>query len=345
MQRLCVVTAAALTLLAARPAHAYCLSGNMGGTKCAAFPKTTITYRVSSNLSDAAILGAIDKAFATWQGVTCTGLNFTKGAAFAINTPFDQASDAISIYWVTQNSELPTGMDPKYYAYSFHGFTASGDLSGSSVAFNAFGYKWNATGGAADTFDVQNVLTQYVGLMIGLDYSQQAGAVMYKDLGYALTPDKRTLKQDDINAVSALYPGTCAASPAADSSCASKCTVGPPGPTPDAGLKKDTQAPPTGDGKTTTGDGKTTTGDGKTTIYDGSVIKYDGSTTTGCTSSSQCASGQICSVDHVCVNTTSGGGKSCGCLVAGRPDRAPPALAFLALAGVGLFLLRRRRSR
>jgi hypothetical protein len=347
MQRLCVVTAAALALLAAGPVHAYCLSGNMSGTKCRAFATKAITYRVSSNLTDAGLLAAIDKAFATWQAVTCTGLTFTKGAAFPISTTFNNPGDGISIFWVTQASELPTGMDAKYYAYSFHGFNASGDLTSNSVAFNAIAtaYKWNATGGAADTFDMQNVMTQYVGLAIGLDYAVAAGSAMSKDLGYALTPDHRTLSADDINAVSALYPGTCAKSPAADAACPTKCTVGPPGPTPDGGPRTDAQVVPTGDGKTTTGDGKTTTGDGKTTIYDYSVTKYDGSTGAGCTSSTQCAAGQICSVDHVCVNTTSGGGKSCGCLVAGRPDAALPTLGVLALAAIALLLQRRRSSR
>ena len=51
-----IVVITALALMAARPAHAYCLSGNMGNTKCSAFPKTTISYRVSSNLTDAGLL-------------------------------------------------------------------------------------------------------------------------------------------------------------------------------------------------------------------------------------------------------------------------------------------------
>jgi MYXO-CTERM domain-containing protein len=315
-------------LLAPLPAGAYCLTKYGTATKWAAWPQQRIKYRVSSNLTDAAILGAIDKAFQTWDAVTCSKISFQKAPAFPNNTPFQNAPDHINIFWVTKPSEAPSGMGSNY-AYHFIGWGVTGDLVQTAVAFNAHQYKWSASGTpASDTFDVQNVVTHYVGLLIGLGYSQQAGKVMTKGEVTFGQVTKRTLTQDDINALVALYPsGTCPAPPPPDASCAAT----PPPPT-EAGVPKNdsgTTPPPPGKDSTTpppAGDGPPIgpVSEAGVPITPQTDAAIPGSDSGG-----------------------SGGGEDdgCGCHVGGPARRSPlrPGLLLAALA-LALLLVTRRRA-
>jgi hypothetical protein len=334
MRAIVVVAILAGTALASSQARAYCLYRNNTG-RCEGFATTTIKYRISSNLTDAAIIKAIDDAFATWQAVTCTGLTLQKDTAtFPVTTPMGSNSGYIAVYWVKQASELQSPMTQDDYAFWYHGYNPSGDRASFAMFFNAFKYNWNTTGGSASSpfiFDVQNVLTQFVGLALGLDYSKTAGTVMSNDIAYGQT-SKRTLTQDDINAVSAMYRGTCSTPPGMDVGCVT-CTVGPVGPGGDG---------PKSDGGAT----KQDKGGGSPGSEGGTAKNDGGGGTSGC--NPQCKTDELCVYQnnaYTCVNGGNGDNKGgCGCLVAGRARGSHAALTLLAMAAMALLLLARRRS-
>jgi MYXO-CTERM domain-containing protein len=317
----------ALALWFGRDAGAYCLDKYQGMTDWASWASQPVKYRVSTSLTDALVVAAIDKAFASWSAVNCTKLSFSKEAQFAMaSVPFKTDTGHINIYWATKASEFPTGVDPKNMYYFFRSFNATGQVTGASVAVNAFTYAWNSTGGDGSTFDVQNVMTHLVGKVLGFKDSTVAGAVMYPDVTFGQT-SKRTLTADDIAGLQVLYPDpSCPAppqpgangcstgtTPATDGGVA-PATDGGTKPAPDGGVN-----PPAGDGTSPPqGDSG-----GMPPAQDGSMPTGDSGGGTG------------------------GGGEDdegCSCELGGPAARAPLPLFLVGLVGLVL-LARRRRTR
>ena len=301
------------------PADGYCVNIPQGLTKEVTWKTIPVTYRVSDNLTDAAMLKAIDDAFKTWQDVKCSTMKFTKGAQFKIctdkaNCPsgsvhFDAMSNGyIYIFWFdsTNQASFPTANTSAYY--SFVNYDLPDQIKGGGLAVNAFKYQWNATGGdptAPGTLDVQNEMTTMAGAMIGLTDSTVTTASMYPQMKFGDT-SKRALDQDDIDGISHLYFN------AADTTCTK--------PTP-PGASGCTGSAPVGDGGTTpTGDGGTTpTGDGSAIYTEAGIIYPDG----GGTGSGDDDDG-------------------CGCRFAAAPELPVPAALLVGLV-LGLLVLRRRK--
>jgi len=343
------VTIGALLLMVAiavpSRAGAWCPDKYSPTSKNAAYQTMPVKYRISSNLTDAATIAAIDAAFTTWGSVTCSKLKFAKDAAFPITAPFTTATDGVSIYWVTAAANWPAGVDIKNFAYNYRFFDAQQNLTGAHVAVNATGnYAWNTTGGNATTFDVQNVLTNLIGKVIGLDDSNTPGSVMYNDVTFGQIT-KRTLSTDDQNAIKYTYPagGSCPAAPGPDPTCGT-----PPPPPKDTGTTppKDTGTTPGKETGTTPGK-ETGTTPGKDT---GTTPTSDTGTTPGkdglpgkaCVTSAQCASDEVCVVEGYCKKLGGGDGGGCGCEIGAR---GAPALGLALLALGVVILLRHRRRR
>lgn len=343
MRRVTVVSLwLALASLVPSHAGAWCPDKYPGQTKNAAWATFPVKYRVSSNLTDAATLAAIDAAFKTWGTVQCSKLTFTKDAAFPITTAFTTGTGHISVFWVTAAANWPAGVDIKNFAYNYRFFDAQYNLTGGHIAINATGnYAWNATGGNSSTFDVQNVLTNLIGQVIGLTDSNTAGAVMFDDVGFGQIT-KRTLAVDDQNAIKSIYPAAgCPAAPGPDPTCGTKPPPADSGPP-----KKDGQVTPGKDSSVTPAkDGQVTPGkDGPVTPGKDSYIPpgQDGPAKK-CTSSTQCASDEVCVVEGYCKKSgTGGGGGGCGCEIGAR---GAPALGLALLALGALLIVRARRRR
>jgi hypothetical protein len=322
---------AALVLCLQADAAAYCLNVPSALGKPIAWQTIPVTYHVSDNLTDTAILAAIDAAFTTWGSVQCSTLKFTKGAQFKMCTEsdinkcpagtvhFEHGTPYLYVFWYdsSNSSAFPTASTSAAYNYVWYGMI--GSISAASLAVNAFQYKWDGNGGDQTNlvFDTQSEIMPLIGAVIGLTESKTAGAVMYPGMTYGSTT-KRTLTQDDKDGLVYLYKdASCAAPPAPDPSCG-------------------TVVPPTDGGGTTTGDGGgTTTGDGGgTTTGDG------GGTTTG-------DGGGTTTGDGGGTTTGDGGGgggddDGCGCVIGGHGQLRTGAL--LLLLCLGLVLVARRRS-
>ncbi len=346
-------------LLTGAWASAYCLKKVTGATKkYVAWKSMPVTYRISSNLKDAKIRAAIDKAFTTWGSVKCSKLKFKKGADFTIckdaackvfNNP---SKSTIWVFWFTTTSGLCKSSNPKlpYMSYTYFSHDNAGGFSGVSIGVNGAFYKWGTTG-ASSVLDVQNELTNLIGGGIGLDDSKVAGATMENKIKYGDT-SKRSLHQDDINGLVYLYknPGCPSPPPPGSNGCSKGGTTktdGPVKPPKDGKVTppKDGPVTPPKDGPVTPpkdgGVDSTTTGnEGGTTYPEGGTYADTGGGS-GCTKHSDCASG-VCTIEGKCVKQ--GGGEDddggCSCEVPAAPGPALP-LALL----LGLALLARRRWR
>jgi len=332
------LTLIGLALLALpRGANAYCLDKFPGQSSYAAWASQPVKYRISTSLTDAATLAAIDAAFKTWGSVQCSKLSFTKEAQFSMSAvPFSKDTSHINIYWVTKASELPGGMDSKYYLYHSRIFDTKGQIVSSSIALNAMTFKWSTTGKDASSFDVQNVMTHYIGELIGLAESETKGAVMYPDVTFGQT-SKHTLTGDDVAGLQYLYLAAgCNQPPAPDTSGCSSGTMPPPPPPADGGVApaQDGGAP------ATTLDGGAPLPVGA--AADSGGVAFDlGASGGQCTGSADCPGDEVCTAEGRCVKVGSGASDGGGgCALAPRGPAAPLPLLLLLLLGLTL----RRRS-
>ena len=349
------------------PADAYCVLKGSG--KVLSWKTQPVPYRVSSNLKDAKILAAIDKAFQTWASVKCAKLTVKRGASFPVCTDpackaFSSPKGAIFVYWITSASDLfKNTSSPKmpYVTSSYFQYDTSGGLSGYAIAINAKDYKWNTTGGSSTgsgILDVQNEVTQLAGGGLGLNDSNVAGSTMYNKIAFGDT-SKRTLAKDDINGITYLYRDpSCAAPPAPG---ASGCTSG--GTKTDGGgtVKKDAGTTQKDSGGTTQQDqgGSTWQDQGGSSQADSStkqctkstecpsgyVCTAEGqcvSTTKQCTKSTQCGVDEICSAEGRCVKVGGNGDDGCGCSF-GSAGQGRSAAGGLVLLGLALLIVFRRR--
>jgi hypothetical protein len=314
-----------------------------------------VTYYISKT-ADAKTQAAIDAAFATWQAVPCSTLTFKKGGTFTQCTSknksacakgtvhFEHATNYIYVFWVTAKAGWPydsTGkqLDIKYASYYFTWFGMTQNLTGASIAVNAFSataIPWSTTGEKAK-LDVQNEMTPLIGGVIGLADSSVKGATMYPGMTFGDT-SKQTLAKDDIDGLTYLY-------------LKSGCTKPPP--PSDGGVTTKDGGTTTNDGGTTTKDGGTTPGKDSSTPGSDSSVTTDGGVTPGydygggsqCTSSSQCAADEVCTAEGFCKKIGGGGEEDDGCCRVSHA-RSSTGLPYLCLLGLAVLLgLARRRRR
>jgi hypothetical protein len=347
-RRLALSLAAPILLLsfclAPREAGAYCLEKPSALKSPVYWSPATVTYKISSNLTDTSILTAIDKAFATWASVTCSKLAFTKGSSFSIctdascttPTPFKGTAAAISIFWFTADSDLfkPSSGTTRYFSNLYYGYNPSGTFSTASIAINAKDYTWKTSGHGTTDLDVQSQLMPLIGGVIGLCESTTSPSVMDGKLAYGVDTTKTSLSADDKNGLLALYTTGGSGCPSVPDGA---------GPTFDGGTSKDT-ASSTGHEASAGSDGGSSGDAAVIPKTESGVPMWDMSTTKKCTSSAQCASDEVCTAEGNCVKSSSGD-SGCGCFLGGSAP-APLGLTVLLAAAVllGRVVFRRRRS-
>ena len=253
------VTAAALAPI---EAAGFCLNVPEAVGEPVAWETKSVTYRVSDNLTDPKLLGAIDAAFQTWQSVSCAALELTKGDAFTICTEsdakdcpagtvhLDHQAPHIYVFWYDASNKDAYPGDPAspYVPKTVYGLAPR--IAGATVAINAFAYTWNADGGDAQgkVLDLQNEATTMVGLVIGLADPGDAGSSLYTGPMKYGDVTKRTLTQDDMDGLRYVYLDT------EDPSCTRPAAPGGDGCSGGQAPAGDGQGPGGGDGPATQGD-------------------------------------------------------------------------------------------
>ena len=325
MRRLGIAVAALLTTLVveAAPARSYCLQRFSNVEGDSTWRQQEVPYFISDNLQDQQKIAAIEAAFSTWASVPCSTLRFRMSGTFALSSvPFRDHAHGIHVFWHTDAGAYPA--EPRFISHALVSVEADadgkGEIRGGSIAINAFSQDvvW-ATDGNPNAFDLQGEMTERVGQVIGLETSNATETVMrrYLKLGDV---DKRTLKQDDINAVTYLYGEGCPVQPPAPGP--DGCAPPPPATSsPDAGVGRDSGTVPWTDA--------------------GSINIEEGRCTTG----TQCAPDEVCSFEGYCIKAGGGSDEGCSCSV-----RQPSQLGWISRLGwiflpLGCCLLVRRRVR
>jgi hypothetical protein len=138
---------------------------------------------------------AADRAFATWNQVNKSAINFVRGKD---TTDADYSRSSHIVYLDPDNSSgfFPSGSGTVAITPIIYG-TSDGRIIDVDIIFNGkdFNFALHANG---SQFDLQDVMTHEIGHMIGLDHSPHHGSSMwpYVSPGQWL---HRSLSQDDIS--------------------------------------------------------------------------------------------------------------------------------------------------
>ena len=159
-----------------------------------------VNLTLSADIDDGPCLAAIRAGFASWSEVSCSymawredGRTQATGWGVADNQNIvswreDSWDDSAATLAITSN------------IFDFRGFIDT------DIKYNGYHHTWALIGtGDARGTDVESVTAHEVGHALGLDHSDILGATMWPSTG-PNDPNPRSLSQDDIDGICALYP-------------------------------------------------------------------------------------------------------------------------------------------
>lgn len=141
---------------------------------------------------------AVQRAFAAWSEVSA---HVSYRFAGFVDRGTQQLDGRNLVYWIYD--EWP--YDPTLAAVTFRYYdTRDGHLLDADIAFNGVRYSWSVGGTG---YDIENSAAHEVGHFSGLGHSADAEATMYSRTVAGETK-KRTLAEDDVAGLEAIYGGT-----------------------------------------------------------------------------------------------------------------------------------------
>jgi hypothetical protein len=196
------------------------------------WPALPVPYRVNAAEAPASIAPVavlrVEQGFATWSAPSCSvwAVQDFGGTTTAIDI-----DDGInSIGWI--GSDWPPELGPvdAIIGFTVPTWNMEGILEDADTVFNAVGFCWNETG-AGGCVDTLSIITHEEGHFLGLGHTDVLDATMAAKYPGGTT--MRTLEQDDIDGVCALYPpgGTAVTSSGAGATgcqgCINDAVLGP----------------------------------------------------------------------------------------------------------------------
>lgn len=149
---------------------------------------------------------AVVKSFNEWETPDCTTLRFERGedteeARGSFNS-LDIKSNKNIIVWYYNNWPYePNGVALTTVTYD----DKTGKIYDADIELNGYYYRFDVVEKTPSTYtDIQNTITHEIGHMIGLDHVFEPESVMYPT-AKAGEIKKRSLSQDDIDGVCAIY--------------------------------------------------------------------------------------------------------------------------------------------
>ncbi|TNE48829.1 MAG: matrixin family metalloprotease [Deltaproteobacteria bacterium] len=150
-------------------------------------------------ISQQQMLQVLQASFSKWESPNCSALVFAyKGATGSI---WNQNDSSNVLIW---NSQIPDPNFPTALALTIPTYVnATGAYTDADIIYNA-SYPWSANP-TSQQYDVVGTSTHEIGHLLGLDHTQVASATMFPTASPGVC-SCRTLKQDDIDGVCAIYP-------------------------------------------------------------------------------------------------------------------------------------------
>lgn len=184
------------------------------------WPQRTLRYVIneagSNEVGPQDTIGAIQRAFFSWASPSCTDLYFIyDGLSSAKQTnltrPLGSDPDGQNMV-IWRESWPPAGAEEGSLTADMVSVTrltfiaSTGEIVDGDIDLNGHDHYWSATDQAGSVnVDIESVLAHEIGHLIGLDFSQNADAVMYGDIREGDIAG-RELHQDDVEGVCHIYP-------------------------------------------------------------------------------------------------------------------------------------------
>jgi len=150
-----------------------------------------------NEIPDEGAVGAIQDAFAAWEGVGTADVRFR----FAGIAPDADAAAAGMVIWLRDDwpyDRLTIAKTRLHYRRE------DGAIVKAEILLNARDYRWSADG-TPGTLDIRNAATHEIGHFLGLDDVSTPGRTMYEYIGLD-ERDKTFLSDDELEGLRAAYP-------------------------------------------------------------------------------------------------------------------------------------------
>ncbi len=201
------VTRALLLAWVATPGAAYELKTDGTGSPLH-WPEMPVSYAVaadgSRDLPIAAAERSVRAAFDAWDEVHGAKVEFRyDGVVDGLEAGYDRADGAVNHNAVVWSRDL-WDFEPDALAITLTLYRrGTGELVDADILINERSYEWGV--GEEVENDLQNAITHEIGHFLGLGHSDVREATMYPSAA-AFEMKKRSLHDDDENAVLTLYP-------------------------------------------------------------------------------------------------------------------------------------------
>ncbi|MBI3071038.1 MAG: matrixin family metalloprotease [Deltaproteobacteria bacterium] len=158
----------------------------------------------SADLGESTSFDLLKRAFGSWSSVCCTYLTF--GAGSITTSKARDTSDTRNILqWLEQSWPADLGDGDSVLGVTTPVYWNNLELFDADIVFNGVDHAWDQTG-RWPKVDLQSIATHEIGHLLGLNHSQYQSATMYyMNQGGAVG---RSLEQDDMQGVCAIYPKT-----------------------------------------------------------------------------------------------------------------------------------------
>lgn len=161
----------------------------------------------SSDVEDGSDIDAISASFETWNAPECSAFTLLWGGVTNMEwIGYSSHGGNANIVIFHDDGDWPYDQHPVAFTSVTYN-PVTGVIFDADIELNAEDYEF--TGGGPDKdlgdIDIQNTVTHEAGHIIGLDHSPKVKATMYHESIFGETL-KRSLDQDDIDGLCALYP-------------------------------------------------------------------------------------------------------------------------------------------
>ena len=167
-----------------------------------------IPYWVASDVSsigvdDKVVKGEIDKSFEIWQAVDCFDAVFPDAGRDKEGV-FGNPPDGRNTVFVVAKKDWPAEWAGSPFALALD--TDGNVIREGDIALNA-AFPFGVGGDGKTTYDIQSTVTHAIGLMLGLEETDDNGATMNPNM-VGRTEGRDLDKDSDVPAICDLYPQT-----------------------------------------------------------------------------------------------------------------------------------------